>query len=61
MRDPQGQMYGRARMEAVLNRWREHPAGAQALVDALRTDVQAFAAGADPADDMTVLAFRWTA
>jgi serine phosphatase RsbU (regulator of sigma subunit)/CHASE2 domain-containing sensor protein len=61
MRNPAGEMYGRARMEAVLKAWRAHPSGAQGVVDALRRDAQAFAAGADPADDLTVLAFRWTA
>ena len=30
-----------------------------AFADALRDDVQAFAAGAEPADDLTVLAIRW--
>jgi serine phosphatase RsbU (regulator of sigma subunit)/CHASE2 domain-containing sensor protein len=61
MRDPAGEMYGRARMEAVLQAWRERPSGAQGVVDALRGDAQTFAAGAEPADDLTVLAFRWTA
>jgi serine phosphatase RsbU (regulator of sigma subunit) len=61
MRNPQGDMYGRARMEAVLQAWREHPSGAQGIVDALSADVVKFADGADPADDMSVLAFRWTA
>ena len=61
MRDPAGAMYGRARMEALLQAWRGKPTGAQGIVDALRTDAQAFAAGAEPADDLTVLAFRWTA
>jgi serine phosphatase RsbU (regulator of sigma subunit)/CHASE2 domain-containing sensor protein len=60
MRNPGGEMYGRARLEAVLQRWRTHPAGARGAVDALRADVQAFAAGAEPADDLTILAFRWT-
>ena len=60
MRDPQGAMYGRARLEAVLERWRAQPSGdAHGAVNALRADVQAFAAGAEPADDLTVLAFRW--
>jgi serine phosphatase RsbU (regulator of sigma subunit) len=59
MRSPQGAMYGRARLEAVLERWRLQPTGARGAVDALKADVQGFAAGADPADDLTVLAFRW--
>ena len=39
---------------------REVQAGptAHALVEALRADVDAFAAGAEPADDLTVLVLR---
>jgi serine phosphatase RsbU (regulator of sigma subunit)/CHASE2 domain-containing sensor protein len=61
MRNPAGEMYGRARLEAVLDRWREQPTGAQGVVDMLRDDVLAFAAGAEPTDDLTILAWRWTA
>lgn len=59
MRDAAGEMYGRPRMEAVLDRQRAERDGARAAVDALCADVRAFAAGADPADDMTVVAIRW--
>ena len=59
MRDPTGAMYGRARMEAVLEGRRSQSGSAREAVDALRGDVQAFAAGAEPADDLTVLAIRW--
>ena len=54
-RDAGGTLYGIARVERVL-------AGvdsAGGAVDALRRDVAAFAAGAEPADDLTVLALRW--
>ena len=60
MRDPSGAMYGRSRMEAVLEGRRSQAGGARAAVDALRGDVQAFAAGTEPADDLTILAIRWT-
>lgn len=33
---------------------------ARAVVDALHRDVQSFAAGTEPADDITVLVLRWT-
>ncbi len=52
MRDPSGAMYGRARMEAVLEGRRSPAADARSAVDALRGDVQVFAAGAEPADDL---------
>jgi len=61
MRNPEGEMYGRARLEAILDRWRQQPGKAQDLVDAMRDDVLAFAAGAEPTDDVTILAYRWTA
>jgi len=57
-RNPVGEQFGRARLEAGLPR-RQAAATAQAFVDALVADVYAFAAGAEPADDITVLALRW--
>ncbi|CAG0954480.1 adenylate cyclase [Burkholderiales bacterium] len=59
MRDTSGEMYGRARMEAVIGRGRAGASSALAMVDALRGDVREFAAGAEPADDLTILAIRW--
>jgi serine phosphatase RsbU (regulator of sigma subunit) len=59
MRNAAGEMYSRERMESLLNGLRERALDAHAAVDALRADVQAFAAGAEPADDLTVLALRW--
>jgi CHASE2 domain-containing sensor protein len=57
--DRTGERYGRERLKAVLAGWRDGDAGAQATVDALAADVRAFVAGAEPADDVTVLALRW--
>jgi hypothetical protein len=34
-------------------------AGAREVVASLQADVAAFAAGAEPADDLTILALRW--
>lgn len=59
MRDPSGAMYGRARLEALLDRLRRAPPDAHAAVAAIRDDVQAFAAGTEPADDFTILALLW--
>jgi len=59
MRDPSGAMYGRARLEALLERLREATLDAHATVNAIRDDVRAFAAGAEPADDFTILALAW--
>ena len=51
-----GELYGAARLEALL-----HAAGGeppQALVEAVKCDVDAFAGGAPKADDVTLLALR---
>jgi serine phosphatase RsbU (regulator of sigma subunit) len=37
-----------------------HATSANAVAEALRADVRAFADGAEQADDMTVLALRWS-
>jgi CHASE2 domain-containing sensor protein/serine phosphatase RsbU (regulator of sigma subunit) len=56
-----GELYGGPRVEDFLRRFcRAHAAAdAGAVVAALRADVDAFAAGAEPADDLTVLVLRW--
>ena len=59
MRNPGGEHYGGPRAEATLARIAATGATAHAVVDALCADVIAFAAGAEPADDLTVLALRW--
>jgi adenylate cyclase len=53
------ELYGSARVEAILPRLARAPAAAVDVVEGLRSDVDAFAAGADPADDLTILALRW--
>lgn len=57
--DPRGALYGRARLEALLLRLRDDPRSARAVVDAVLSDIAAFAAGAEASDDITVLALRW--
>ena len=47
------------RVRALLQRLATANTSAGAVVDALRADVDAFAAGAEPADDLTVLVLRW--
>jgi len=54
-----GALYGSARVADVLLRSGRAPATAGDAVHALRADVEAFAAGAEPADDLTILALRW--
>jgi serine phosphatase RsbU (regulator of sigma subunit) len=57
--DLDGRRYGRERLEALLARVAATAPATQAVVDALRADIDAFAAGAEPADDVTVLVLRW--
>ncbi len=52
-----GVFYGRARLEAMIGL--RGGANAHALIEALRTDVEGFVAGAEPADDFTILVLRW--
>ena len=54
-----GDLYGGERVRATLLGLAQSALDARALVDALRADVEAFAAGAEPADDLTVLVLRW--
>ncbi|HTS20524.1 MAG TPA: CHASE2 domain-containing protein [Casimicrobiaceae bacterium] len=58
-KNPRGERYGTARLRAVLSALREGRRTARAVVDAVSADVRAFAAGAEPTDDVTVLALRW--
>ena len=50
-----GELYGTARVDRLLV---DVDSAAQA-VDAIGKDVRKFEEGAEPADDMTVLAVRW--
>jgi len=54
-----GELYGGPRVEELLLRQAHAGADARAIVDALRGNVDEFAAGAEPADDLTVLVLRW--
>ena len=58
-RNPGDELYGARRVEATLSRIALARPSAHAVVESLRADVTAFAAGAEPADDLTVLALRW--
>jgi serine phosphatase RsbU (regulator of sigma subunit) len=53
-----GERYGSRRLEALLAR-QGPESSAQQLVDTICAELQAFAAGAEPADDLTVLVLRW--
>jgi len=57
--NPAGVLYGSGRVEGLLSGVRNTAADPRAVVDALRSDVETFAAGAEPADDLTVLVLRW--
>jgi len=54
-----GRLYGNERVQQLLRQWERRGAGARELVEALRADVAAHAAGAEPADDLTILVLRW--
>ena len=56
---PEGHLYGNQRVQQRLLALLQRGIGARALVEALQGDVNAFAAGAEAADDLTILALRW--
>jgi len=56
---PDGQLFGNERLQQRLLELQQRGVGARALVEALQAEVNAFAAGAEPADDLTILALRW--
>jgi adenylate cyclase len=58
-RSAAGELFGQDRVDQALGLALQCGAGARELVEALRARVSAFAAGAEPADDLTVLALRW--
>jgi adenylate cyclase len=56
--DPTGELYGRRRLERVLAGL--GPAGSAAEVgQAVRADVERFAAGVEPSDDRALVVIRW--
>ena len=57
--DAHGALYGNERLQQMLLDLQRRGAGVRELVDVLHADVAAHAAGAEPADDLTILALRW--
>ncbi len=57
--NPAAELYGQARVQAVLQAARDAASSARRVVVALHDDVQAFADGAEAADDLTILVLRW--
>ena len=53
-----GELYGRARLEALLAGMPPE-AGPEEVGEAVRRDVERFAAGVEPADDLALLVLRW--
>ncbi len=56
--NPARQFFGVERLRASLS-WMPEDVDPQALIVKLRDDVRRFADGAEPADDITLLALRW--
>jgi serine phosphatase RsbU (regulator of sigma subunit) len=54
-----GELYGNDRLLQQLMALQRRNATPREVVDALQADVLAFAAGAEAADDLTILALRW--
>jgi serine phosphatase RsbU (regulator of sigma subunit)/CHASE2 domain-containing sensor protein len=54
-----GERYGSQGLQAIFAHAQGVQRTAAALMDAVCNDVQAFAAGTEPADDLTVLVVRW--
>lgn len=57
--NPAGELYGAGRVRRVLLAASSDSASAGDVVQALHSDVTTFAAGAEPADDLTILVLRW--
>ncbi|HLX25263.1 MAG TPA: CHASE2 domain-containing protein [Usitatibacter sp.] len=58
--NPQKEFFGVERLRTSLT-WMRESVDPEDLVKKLHEDVNRFAAGAEPADDITLLAVRWTA
>jgi len=58
-RDTHGERYGAERLRAVLNGLSPEARTARGAVDAIASDVGRFSAGAEAADDLTVVVVRW--
>jgi adenylate cyclase len=57
-----GELYGTARLAALIQRLAREPGelAPQGAVTAIREEVARFCGGAEPADDIAILAVRWT-
>jgi sigma-B regulation protein RsbU (phosphoserine phosphatase) len=53
IRNSQGEEFGRERLEAAARRWRH--LGARELLEQLLAEIDAFAAGASPRDDLALV------
>ena len=53
------ELYGEERLEETLDASDEHPVGVMELLPAIRRSIDAFANGAEQADDVTMLALDW--
>jgi adenylate cyclase len=58
-RSPGGELYGGERVRTLLQGRAKGGADAAAVVEELRSDLEAFTAGAEAGDDVTVLVLRW--
>lgn len=57
--DPDANLYGSARLRAIQETVHGQGMGAAGLLTAVSADVARFVDGAEPADDLTILALRW--
>lgn len=57
--NPEGDLYGAGRLRQAIGRARQTDTPAT-FVNAIRADVAQFVAGAEAADDLTLLALRWS-
>ena len=57
--NPAGDLYGNARLQQHLLDLQARHATPRQVVEGLQADVREFAAGAEAADDLTILALRW--
>lgn len=60
--NPGGELYGAARYAALIDKLAHAPGKVtpQGMVTAIREEVARFCDGAEPADDLAILAVRWT-
>jgi serine phosphatase RsbU (regulator of sigma subunit) len=56
--NPSREFFGADRLRTSLG-WQREASSSQEVVHRVRDDVRRFAAGAEPADDLTLLAIRW--